>query len=202
MRAAADSGGTLGFAGAVHASCQSEPVLMQGRRVGLPGRQSTPGVPPCPAPSRRGRGGLRCTLLREVVGTLQGQGRDRKAPQVGLLLPGLSLLLLCPRFSVVAFSRHSPDTVIAFSAFSGMQAPGGAPSGSRVGGCCWNLSSEPCPSHQREPVLRGSAGSPPGREAGGPGGLGGLGSGGQADVEETVCPPASARRDSGAAVKR
>uniref|UniRef100_A0A8C2RXC9 protein-tyrosine-phosphatase n=1 Tax=Capra hircus TaxID=9925 RepID=A0A8C2RXC9_CAPHI len=39
------------------------------------------------------------------------------------------------RFSVVAFSRHSPDTVIAFSAFSGMQAPRGAPSGSRVGGC-------------------------------------------------------------------
>ncbi|CAN0572474.1 unnamed protein product [Rangifer tarandus platyrhynchus] len=34
------------------------------------------------------------------------------------------------RFSVVAFSRHSPDTLIADSAFSGRQAPGGAPSGS------------------------------------------------------------------------
>uniref|UniRef100_A0A8B9YV74 protein-tyrosine-phosphatase n=1 Tax=Bos mutus grunniens TaxID=30521 RepID=A0A8B9YV74_BOSMU len=64
------------------------------------------------------------------------------------------------RFSVVAFSRHSPDTLIAFSAFSGRQAPRGAPSGSRVGGCCWNLSSEPCPSHWWGPIPRGSAGSP------------------------------------------
>uniref|UniRef100_A0A4W2I0Y9 protein-tyrosine-phosphatase n=1 Tax=Bos indicus x Bos taurus TaxID=30522 RepID=A0A4W2I0Y9_BOBOX len=64
------------------------------------------------------------------------------------------------RFSVVAFSRHSPDTLIAFSAFSGRQAPGGAPSGSRVGSCCWNLSSEPCPSHWWGPIPRGSAGSP------------------------------------------
>ena len=126
---------------------------MQGRRGGLPGGQGMPRAPRSLAPSRVGRGGLLFTLLREAVGALQVQvtGLEGSAGG-GLLLPGTQplgrgaaplpgpppqeVLLLCPRFSVVAFSRHSPDTLIAVSAFSGRRAPGGAPSGSWVGGCC------------------------------------------------------------------
>lgn len=124
--------------------------------MGLPGRQGTPGAPRSLAPSGGGRGGLLYTSLREAVGALQVQVTGLEGSVGGgLLLPGTQpfgrgaaplpgpppqeVLLLCPRFSVVAFSRHSPDTLIAVSAFSGRQAPGGAPSGSWVGGLLLSL---------------------------------------------------------------